>query len=411
MSNVIFFPDIEEGHVYPSFKIAKNLQDAGYDVWYVGIHDVMEIVESFGFNNRVILKDIYHQGYLKEVENGRLSNSTLKPRHYIQLIKGGPFDEVIDTLKPKLIISSLALAFEAMLFFYKYRIHQIIFNFSLPKLNQPEDTISETPAKLCINQIMNLRGELPSILLEFIQANNIAFKTLHDLASPLNEIPQFLLCPTELCVQNFSLSKKDILIGPCVREPQESEEYIRAQFLSQSDDKEMIFASLGSQISVYPDRAMKFYKILIECINHLPDYHFILSIDKIISIQDLGKLPSNVSIFRWVPQVELLPHISLAIIHGGLGTIKECIYYGVPMLIIPMGRDQKDNAERIKQHGLGLQGYIEDISIEEMLKMINNLLRNRMVVNNIQKLQQIFQNQQERKLDVEFVKNYIGEPD
>ncbi|MCA6430931.1 MAG: hypothetical protein IM613_15975, partial [Cytophagales bacterium] len=43
-----------------------------------------------------------------------------------------------------------------------------------------------------------------------------------------------------------------------------------------------------------------------------------------------------------------------AVIHGGFGTIKECIALGVPMVIVPLGRDQFINASIVESCGAGI---------------------------------------------------------
>jgi UDP:flavonoid glycosyltransferase YjiC (YdhE family) len=40
--------------------------------------------------------------------------------------------------------------------------------------------------------------------------------------------------------------------------------------------------------------------------------------------------------------------------HAGLGTVMIALYHGVPLVCLPMGRDQPDNAARVEVRGLGL---------------------------------------------------------
>ena len=47
---------------------------------------------------------------------------------------------------------------------------------------------------------------------------------------------------------------------------------------------------------------------------------------------------------------------------------------GVPMLAVPMMRDQFDCAERIVHHGLGLRADIERINAAEVSSMLEQLL-------------------------------------
>ena len=61
------------------------------------------------------------------------------------------------------------------------------------------------------------------------------------------------------------------------------------------------------------------------------------------------------------------------ITHGGLGTIKECILLGVPMVVFPLMRDQPFNAARVAYHGIGLRGDTSHPSVENVLGLISRI--------------------------------------
>jgi rhamnosyltransferase subunit B len=54
-----------------------------------------------------------------------------------------------------------------------------------------------------------------------------------------------------------------------------------------------------------------------------------------------------------IPLATVLPHASLLLHHGGIGTLAEGWAAGVPQLMFPHGYDQFDNAERARHLGLG----------------------------------------------------------
>ncbi|KAL7306834.1 hypothetical protein TKK_0000995 [Trichogramma kaykai] len=58
-------------------------------------------------------------------------------------------------------------------------------------------------------------------------------------------------------------------------------------------------------------------------------------------------LPKNVKVLPWIPQQPVLAHKSMRIFitHGGLGGLIEALYYGVPMIGIPLFSDQFRNVE------------------------------------------------------------------
>ena len=55
----------------------------------------------------------------------------------------------------------------------------------------------------------------------------------------------------------------------------------------------------------------------------------------------------------FVPHDAVLPSVDLVVTHGGLGTAMFSAGAGAPMLCLPNGRDQNDNAARVEALGLG----------------------------------------------------------
>ncbi len=74
-----------------------------------------------------------------------------------------------------------------------------------------------------------------------------------------------------------------------------------------------------------------------------------------VDVRTVGEWPDNVTIQSWVPHVDLLPHIDLAVNHGGSGTTLGSAGFGVPQLIIPQGADQFMNAEALSGAGAARQ--------------------------------------------------------
>jgi MGT family glycosyltransferase len=63
----------------------------------------------------------------------------------------------------------------------------------------------------------------------------------------------------------------------------------------------------------------------------------------------------NVAVVRSAPHRQILAEASLAVSHCGHGTTMKTLAAGVPMVCIPMGRDQNDTAARVVHHGAGLR--------------------------------------------------------
>ena len=88
----------------------------------------------------------------------------------------------------------------------------------------------------------------------------------------------------------------------------------------------------------------------------------------------LGPLPGNVLARRFVPQPEVLAHAALFVTHGGMNSVNEAMYAGVPMLVVPQGADQPMVARRVEELGAGLSIRTQDVTEESVRALARRLL-------------------------------------
>lgn len=72
---------------------------------------------------------------------------------------------------------------------------------------------------------------------------------------------------------------------------------------------------------------------------------------------DTSILPPNVKLMPWLPQQDLLGHpkVRLFINHGGLCSMQEAIYHGVPIIALPVFGDHPINSQKIQDDGYGIR--------------------------------------------------------
>jgi UDP:flavonoid glycosyltransferase YjiC (YdhE family) len=63
----------------------------------------------------------------------------------------------------------------------------------------------------------------------------------------------------------------------------------------------------------------------------------------------------NVVVVQSAPHDEVFPHSAAIITHAGMGTVTRALANGLPLLCMPMGRDQDDIAARVRWHEAGLR--------------------------------------------------------
>lgn len=82
---------------------------------------------------------------------------------------------------------------------------------------------------------------------------------------------------------------------------------------------------------------------------------------------------TNSTLLRSAPHSRVMNEAALVVTHGGHGTVARALVHRVPMLLIPHGRDQADNAVRVTARGAGLS-LRPDATAEEIRTALQRLV-------------------------------------
>ena len=85
-------------------------------------------------------------------------------------------------------------------------------------------------------------------------------------------------------------------------------------------------------------------------------------------------LADNMVGAEFLPQTSILPQVDVVITHGGNNTVTECLYFGRPMIVLPLFWDQYDNAQRMDETGFGIRLDTYGHSPEELTSALDRLL-------------------------------------
>ena len=66
------------------------------------------------------------------------------------------------------------------------------------------------------------------------------------------------------------------------------------------------------------------------------------------------RAPDGMEVRRYLPHPTVLPHAALVVTHAGTGTLMAAFSNAVPLVCIPLGRDQPGNAARAAELGVAL---------------------------------------------------------
>lgn len=411
---ILFWPDVykEQGHWLPTFVWARELLNRGNQVAYMGILDCRALVKSFDENVQYheIFRELYPLGYTDESQT--TPQGRWKPEHVLR-IANGDLDFIFNgNDRPDVLVSGYFTSLESLLIHRKYGVKVII---STTYLRHPEND----PAMRAIQNLMAFIDSMKKGIFAFVWNNFSDYveqrkETVYDeFVKPLTTFHELIPCPKEFDYQHYVHGPLVHYVEPCITpllDDVTNDNNLVAN--SQADDIEaywndflnqhnnIIFATAGSQILDYGEKPKHMFEELVRMMDapQMQGCHLLLSVGEKLLRTTEWKLPDNVTVAGWIPQRLILssPKIYCAFIHGGLATIKECIYKGVDFVIAPMGKDQLDNALRLRENGIDNMLDVETSFTDCYLYAINKVKTDFRIRKNLARLKKVFEASEEK---------------
>ena len=392
MASLVFIIDIEEGHLLPSFWLAQALRSAGHDITYVSVPDNEPYINQQGFRFYAIFEKSFPRGTnLKIKERLRLegySKTDAPLNSYFEELVKFDFRVILRDLKPDLIIMSWMLCLEALILYYTLRVSPVIFTPCLRPVKR--DIIAD-----CHDTLMAVSGDRAARLIDTIINFGYKFKSLTDFSKPLASFDEIVHCPSELEMETIEVRKNVYHLGPGIFKRTDTDG--AGWDMKVCKGNRIVYASLGTQSIIYGRTRDRCFEVFLRMMGmrEMAGWHLILATCCEQDGIDRSKIPENVSVVKWAPQTEVLESAEVAIIHGGLGTIKECIYYGVPMIVLPLARDQPLNARRVAYHRLGIVHEPELVLAEQLAASILAIANSDEIRSALRRMQKLFHEKDE----------------
>lgn len=115
-----------------------------------------------------------------------------------------------------------------------------------------------------------------------------------------------------------------------------------------SGDPPIVFTLGSSAVWIAED----FYKISIEAARRLKRRALMLIGDFNQGRVLADRLPEGIAAFPYAPHSVVMPRAAVVVHQGGVGTTGQALRAGRPMLVVPFGQDQPDNARRCEELGV-----------------------------------------------------------
>jgi UDP:flavonoid glycosyltransferase YjiC (YdhE family) len=109
-----------------------------------------------------------------------------------------------------------------------------------------------------------------------------------------------------------------------------------------------LYVSLGTV--PFFNQPARFQQLLEELVKD--DLDLVVTVSEMHDPAALGQLPPNVHVERWLPLAALLPRCDAVLCHAGSGTTLAALAAGLPLVLVPDGADQFENARSCEKAGV-----------------------------------------------------------
>jgi zeaxanthin glucosyltransferase len=397
LATIVLMPFHWAANLNSVFALSRSLQERGHRLYYLCVEDSEDRIRSQGFEfvpifSRVLPKGTMPEQYANEARGKYLGAAGFKARvqGMCDLLREGELDKRVSEIGPDLFLIASATPWVGIAA-KRTGVPVINFSSSLISVWDPAVPPFETgliPDQKILSRVKTALAWRAFFLLRALTDLGPGISNdLKELARacdyPLNKIdfkvetwprlslPELVFCPKEFDFPRSRTPDGAYFVEPSIDMQRRDVDFPWGRL---PDGKPIIYCSLGSVATFkYVRRAARFFRIFMEAMARRPHLQGVVPIGSYIKADDFN-CPENVVLVPEAPQLELLKRASLMVSHGGFSGVKESIFMGVPMVVVPMFYDQPGNAARVVYHKLGVRGRMKDMSAIELGRLMDAVL-------------------------------------
>lgn len=339
MRKIVFFCIPAHGHTNPTLGVVRELVARGHQVWYFSYNTMREKIESAGATF-VSCDDYDMEQKLTPKDSVRVGKDLAFSTKILVDTTLALDDKVcadMEQLKPDCIVAdSMAVWGKA-----------VAMKLGIPFVSSTTTfAFNQHSAKIMkqsIWELFKMVFSMPKITKQIKRLQNKGYpvKNILDILQNDDNTHTIVYTSPEFQPCSETFSDKYAFVGPSIRPATNKVEKKR--------DK-LIYISMGT----VNNNMMALYK---RCLAALADtdYQVIMSVGNLVSIEEFGVLPENISVFTHVDQIAVLQQADVFVSHCGMNSVSESFYFGVPLVMLPQTTEQRGVAERVLQLGAGIK--------------------------------------------------------
>ena len=355
MSKIVFFCIPAHGHTNPTLGVVRELVSCGHQVWYYSYNIMRDKIESAGATF-VSCDDYDMEQRLSPKDAARLGKDLAYSTKILVDTTLALDDKVcadMEQLKPDCIVA------DSMATWGKAVAMKLGIPFVSSTTTFAFNQHSAKIMKQSFGELLKMLFSMPKISKQIkrLQSKGYPIKSVLDIIQNDDNTHTVVYTSPEFQPCSETFSDKYAFVGPSIRPATDRFEKKR---------NKLIYITMGT----VNNDMMPLYK---KCLSALADtdYQVIMSVGNIVSIEEFGELPENISVFSHVDQIAVLQQADVFVSHCGMNSVSESLYFGVPLVMLPQTAEQGGVAERVYQLGAGMK--LKKSDAPSILSTINKI--------------------------------------
>ncbi|MGC0327242.1 MGT family glycosyltransferase [Streptomyces sp. SAI-170] len=167
--------------------------------------------------------------------------------------------------------------------------------------------------------------------------------------------PALVFIPREFQFRGETFGDDVHFVGPCPGQRATDGVWSRGS----GGDRPLVLVSLGT---IHNDD-LGFFQTCVDAFAGLP-WDVVMAVGDRVDPARLVGVPGHVEVRAHVPQLRVLREADLFVTHAGMGSVMESLSFGVPMVAIPQMSEQRANADRVAELGLGVMLHRSEVTAD-----------------------------------------------
>ncbi|AOS61954.1 macrolide family glycosyltransferase [Actinoalloteichus hymeniacidonis] len=351
----LFMSHPDHGHVLPNLAVVTALVDRGHRVTYLTGETMVDLVTEAGATP-LVYDSRYRQANFTDVAYDPLYLMTLLLSESASMLAKA--EEQLGDDRPDAVSYDISMLYAGRILSRKWDIPAV----------QLIPMFASNGNYSYINSIYNSDGaekSMPDWVGEQL-ARIGELMAVHGIeGSPQElwwEVPDFSVVniPQSFQIEGDTFDERFAFVGPCL-----GRRAFFGEWSPPDNGLPIVLISFGAVFNEHSD----FFHECVRAFTGMP-WHAVITVAGGMDPADLGPLPPNVEVHRFVPHVAVLEHAQIAVTHGGMGTVMEALHTGTPMVVVPTSSIDGVTADRLAELNLGRTMKPEEVTAQRLIDAV-----------------------------------------